>query len=804
MMEEVHIEDDIETISEDNQSQKESTANSSAHDEISERCYDGNVNPEANPSFLQDSIQGNKYDKKVGSESNITINNKFDHENGPLVKKSEDLIENGSGKNDTIVESETSNNKSETLDNYDKTPLDQHCNGLSVGELEQQNGQLLCSIEEQKRVIELLRIELTRKEEALAENETKSNEAIEVSKLQLTKVQDESAKRINELRKAFDHANKEKESAVIKYAMGEKEIIIARRGKETAEKKLSEVNKDKESLNYKIKTLNTERTRLQGLCDVRNQETISAKREGEKWREECRMTETKLTAITTKYNSEQESHRETKETLDRTLSQLAELQGSVEKVRGEYQEMIDKQKEKERDMRRVEKEQEVKLMIDGVAAQELDTLRKKHKTLLEENNQLSVKVQAGEKERLSLESQLSEVKETMQKQKAEILDMYSKCAELESVKLQLDKEVEKCVTRDEEILRLRSEAKDLQSDMSSCRAKEADLLDFTQKLTDKNVNLQSEFSSLEARSNCLEQEHSRLVVSLAETETKLSETETKLGLEIKDLSSLNKFLQSELNARAAEFGTASQQSVDAKNEVEVLRRQHTARIKELTKELNAAKKRLEEFRGEAGSPVGLSPMSRSSSNTSLNRPELQADLHTSPGLLKPVSPRYAGPPSPSRVSLSSNHDSDPSDLTSLPDTQIMIEKIVKLQKSCAKRQEKVDFLEEHVEQLLAEVKKKNKIIQHYAMNIQPGALISEESDLHKGVMTQQGGIMSSIYGSKVKDSGMTLDLSMEMNKKLQAVLEDTLLKNIFLKENINTLGMEIQKIKSAERVSSDR
>ena len=44
----------------------------------------------------------------------------------------------------------------------------------------------------------------------------------------------------------------------------------------------------------------------------------------------------------------------------------------------------------------------------------------------------------------------------------------------------------------------------------------------------------------------------------------------------------------------------------------------------------------------------------------------------------------------------------------------MIEKIVKLQKSCAKRQEKVDFLEEHVEQLLSEVKKKNRIIQEYS------------------------------------------------------------------------------------------
>ena len=38
---------------------------------------------------------------------------------------------------------------------------------------------------------------------------------------------------------------------------------------------------------------------------------------------------------------------------------------------------------------------------------------------------------------------------------------------------------------------------------------------------------------------------------------------------------------------------------------------------------------------------------------------------------------------------------------------------------------------------------------------------------------------------------MTLELSLEIIKMLQAVLEDTLLKNITLKENMNTLGLEI-------------
>ena len=41
--------------------------------------------------------------------------------------------------------------------------------------------------------------------------------------------------------------------------------------------------------------------------------------------------------------------------------------------------------------------------------------------------------------------------------------------------------------------------------------------------------------------------------------------------------------------------------------------------------------------------------------------------------------------------------------------------------------------------------------------------------------------MSSMYSSKANDTGLTLELSLEINQKLQAVLEDTLLKNITLK-----------------------
>lgn len=45
--------------------------------------------------------------------------------------------------------------------------------------------------------------------------------------------------------------------------------------------------------------------------------------------------------------------------------------------------------------------------------------------------------------------------------------------------------------------------------------------------------------------------------------------------------------------------------------------------------------------------------------------------------------------------------------------------------------------------------------------------------------------MASVYASKITDSSLTLELSLDINRKLQAVLEDTLLKNITLKVRPN-------------------
>ena len=50
--------------------------------------------------------------------------------------------------------------------------------------------------------------------------------------------------------------------------------------------------------------------------------------------------------------------------------------------------------------------------------------------------------------------------------------------------------------------------------------------------------------------------------------------------------------------------------------------------------------------------------------------------------------------------------------------------------------------------------------------------------------------MASVYSQHQQDGHMTLELSLEINKKLQAVLEDTLLKNMTLKVSLGLLSWQ--------------
>ena len=69
--------------------------------------------------------------------------------------------------------------------------------------------------------------------------------------------------------------------------------------------------------------------------------------------------------------------------------------------------------------------------------------------------------------------------------------------------------------------------------------------------------------------------------------------------------------------------------------------------------------------------------------------------------------------------------------SNVPDSQVLVEKIVRLQKELAKRQEKLDFMEEHVSTMVEEMKKKNKLLQNLMLKQDAGALASSDMDTDK-------------------------------------------------------------------------
>ena len=72
------------------------------------------------------------------------------------------------------------------------------------------------------------------------------------------------------------------------------------------------------------------------------------------------------------------------------------------------------------------------------------------------------------------------------------------------------------------------------------------------------------------------------------------------------------------------------------------------------------------------------------------------------------------------------------------DKQKLVEKIVKLQKAHARKNEKMELMEEQIKALLVDVSRKDKVIQHYALKEETGSISSEQSDSIKMQLSKKG------------------------------------------------------------------
>ncbi|XP_022051729.2 coiled-coil domain-containing protein 186 isoform X2 [Acanthochromis polyacanthus] len=621
------------------------------------------------------------------------------------------------------------------------------------------------------------------------------------AKAALQHMQKETTYRLEQVNKKCDEARQEKEAMVMKYVRGEKEALDLRRDKESLEKRLREATKEVDRQALRGNQLAQEKGRLQQLYEAKEGEVGRLTRETEKLKEEINSHLIKVKWAQNKLKSEADAHKDTKDKLRETTSKLAQAKEETEQIRKNCQDMIRTYQESEElksneldaklretkgELEKHKQEQTDQLEVHRVKAKELDDLKRSYKEGMDELETLRTKLKCLEDERPRWEDELSKYREIINRQKAEIGRQREKLEEVTALQEQHQRDEQEITSLHEEVDSLTNQMADLQRDVQGSREREAELLGFTEKLSSKNAQLQSE-------SNALQSQLDQLTNRFTEHQAKLEETNRQLEDKSRQLKQEEVLRQQEVQGLQEERAALQVEVSQLKTRVEELRdelvtqkRKQAANIKDLTKQLTQARKKLEQVENGGCDRDASSMGSRSSSSGSLNA------RHGGSGSVEERSPESQSGPSVVVV------DSFPE-----VDKAVLVERIVRLQKALARKQEKIEFMEDHIKQLVEEIRKKTKIIQSYVLREESGALSSEASDINKAHLSRRGGIMASLYTSHPADSGLTLDLSLEINRKLQAVLEDTLLKNITLKENLQTLGAEIERLIKRQRDPED-
>lgn len=627
------------------------------------------------------------------------------------------------------------------------------------------------------------------------------------AKAALQQMQKETGYRIEQVNKKCDEARQEKEAMVMKYVRGEKEALDLRRDKESLEKKLREATKEVDRQALRGNQLAQEKGRLQQLYEAKEGEVGRLTREVDKLKEEINSHLIKVKWAQNKLKSEADTHKETKDKLRETTSKLAQAKEETEQIRKNCQDMIRTYQESEElrsneldaklretkgELEKHKQEQTDQLELHRVKAKELEDLKRSYKEAMDELDTLRTKLKCLEDERPRWEDELTKYREIINRQKAEIGRQREKLEEVTALQEQHQRDEQEIKSLRDEVDGLTNQMADLHRDVQGSREREAELLGFTEKLSSKNAQLQSE-------SNALQSQLDQLTNNFTELQGKLEETNRLLEDKSQQLKQEEALRQQEVQSLQEERAGLQTEVAQLKTRVEELRdelvtqkRKQAANIKDLTKQLTQARKRLEQVENGGCERDASSMGSRSSSSGTTPRFGSLNARHGGSSGVEERSPESQSGPSVVVV------DSFPE-----VDKAVLVERIVRLQKALARKQEKIEFMEDHIKQLVEEIRKKTKIIQSYVLREETGALSSEASDINKAHLSRRGGIMASLYTSHPADSGLTLDLSLEINRKLQAVLEDTLLKNITLKENLQTLGAEIEKLIKQQRDPED-
>ncbi|KAH8301218.1 hypothetical protein KR018_007953 [Drosophila ironensis] len=620
-------------------------------------------------------------------------------------------------------------------------------------------------------------------------------------------------------RKEAEVANREKEATVIKFAMKEKLLIDAKKEKEAVERQLADAKKEAKNLATKFQAVNEEKSRMTYLMDEKVSMPIASiesfktlffwqcnelrkyQRECEKHKIEMGHLESKLKYHINKLNYETEAKAVVERKLEEERNapnKLEEKANEKLKVEFEANTILLKHEitSKTEALEKVTKEQQKQSEANRELQQQLQEITAAHNQLTEELNRL-------QEQHNSLEASYSDELLNSAKLRGQL-------EELQLLRTQNTINEEKLAEAQSRVQELEALAQDNETDLKQVQEKKQELLTINKEMSELIVRLQNDICLTESKAQGLEAENKLLKQEKLGYDSRYNRLEQQLSSEAAEKGEERLLLAKHLSEKTKLYELTKQKLEDVMGDFEATQHKHATMVKELHRELSKYKRSgpdpkavpiaycsncqqaLNGYHPEApqqGQQGQQSQRShsRSSSHGSVQSGSRRASESSESETVASSATVQAVPPNP--------------ELQAVPSKKVLVERILRLQQATARQTERIEFLENHTAALVAEVQKKSKVVQHYMLRDQTaGALTNARSDQSKSELMKYGnGIMAAIYGGGSSRAGgegkaMSLDLSLEINKKLQTVLEDTLLKNITLKENLDVLGLEVDNL----------
>ncbi|XP_063371288.1 coiled-coil domain-containing protein 186 [Cydia amplana] len=616
---------------------------------------------------------------------------------------------------------------------------------------------------------DVLRLQIESLERVLAELRKENTALRESVKQQADKLTErdqtfrELETKMDLMSKRVEHAEREKDAAVMRYASVERAAIEARKMAEQGAVRERAATAEAELAAGKLRAAREDKLRVCQMYDDKCHELATSERELSKVREEVKELEGRLKWTQSKLRLEMDAYKDSAERVEKLTAQVAELQAAVA---GACDSRAAQQMETEL------KESMAALIL---CRHEREALERR---LAHTTQQLDSTVRERDVAVASNTSHLAEISRLrshnarLEEEAAELAALRAQAALADTLSAQLHRETERAAAAEEALGRERARAE-------TCARREAAALEHAARLTAQHVAIQQQRQHTDDQASALSADNAALRERISELEAEVVKLQTSLAEEVERRHKESRVLARKVAELQEEMAEAAKQLEWEKGENGVLKKKHASHVKELNRELARALKRMEAL--EAKQPP-TQPSTRTGSVTSLSSGE--------------SAPHEDGGRADGR-----GEGALPDVQVREPDRQALVERIVSLQRAAARRAERCEFLEEHARQLTDELRGKSRLLRHLLPNLPAQALASTASDSNKKEIAKLGGgAMAALWGGE--HGGLSLELSLEMNRRLQSVLEDTLLKNITLKENMDTLGEEIARLKAQKNTNT--